>query len=303
MYELARILYNFENDVINLNNRSSMHMILSDPALNDFAQHVFMQDPRRNQILIEEVPDIRARPEDEGRSAPLGLTVIHNSPQNYQLLVPLVFPQGVQMDQETRLRTFSSLVDYAMRFSRGLIPTIVNDAINRAQIMPPTLFNRLLNDRRFLAAATLVPILQQRGDLAGDQNLVERIVHFLFNLANVDDVNAIRFFFSTGLQQLVPDQNVRAEIMRVLVERVLMRVVQVGPETNRPNREEVSLAIGQGLVNSIPTSEMRDHLLNLARASEQYEMAEWLAGLSFESMSFLEGSSSSDSFDWRTGFR
>ena len=90
-----------------------------------------------------------------------------------------------------------------------------------------------MSDQRFLAAARILPILHQQGSLEEHQSLLELIVQLLFRYVNAEDVASIEFFFSTGLQELVENEEDRREIMNELVQRVLMEVVRNGPNLDK----------------------------------------------------------------------
>jgi hypothetical protein len=277
--DLARELYAFEHGVVLFNHRNPLRLLASLSIHRDLFSHILANDPQRNELLRTEFNEPHARTDSHGRAIPIEMAVIHGSLANYQMILPLQLE--VVTTANARMLLFTSLLDYAMRFSPDLVNVVLQDAalvMNRRRLISLSL-------RRgyFSTAAALFRRFQGQGEM-NEEDLIGLIVQLLADYSDNDDVEAIETFFSTHIEHFLSlGVPFSTALQQQLIDRVFMRAVQ-DQDSNRPRREEVSVALLHGLANNF-TRDQRQLGMNLARSSGQRQVLQllgWVATERFE---------------------
>jgi hypothetical protein len=259
----ARRLYDYDRRVVNFNNRNALRLLASLSSHRDLFRHILQNDPQRHQLLLTEVNELFARTRDLGRALPIELAVIHGSRVNFLLILPM---QHEIVTGPTALRRlFTSLADYAMRFSPDLVDVVLQGA-NSSGISPSHMVNYSLRAGDFQMASALISYFQQQGQL-NDQHVIEEIVDALQTYVGNQNLDRITSFFS--FNELPHNL---AGLREALIEQVFMRSVQLDAD---PGREDVSNVLVDNLSYYL-TPDQRQRMMTLARSSGQLRVEERL---------------------------
>ena len=285
-WTLARRVYEFLPRVLHFNRHGALRILLSASRFIELSQEMFEHNPQRNELIRARIPESRARQDEQGHALPIELTAIYGSREHYQMLLPHHLETLENPDTQREL--FTSLVDYAVRFSPHLVNVIQQDAFNHTSISIPELIELTLRRGYVETAEHLSSHFQQQGAL-NQTDLLDVIINTVVHYLRQSNTELIRHFFvnSGGLfNQLGPAE--RATLQTRLIEEVLMQSVRRLETEDRPH-DDVSFALLDHIKGYTP--EQRDRLLAEARASGQVHTGNRLQLYSYETFEVTDSES------------
>lgn len=281
--ELALRVYQFSPGVLHFNHRSPLRILITFASVHLLAANILnieAANPQRRELLLQRIAEVHARPEDQGRSTPLEMTVIHGSHQLYNILRHVMLQ--VVTDETERRDQFASLIDYAIRFSPALITPILNDAREHAQMSPTLMVEYLLRSGYFSSAGRLFRRFRQQRNMT-QNDLIDAIVGAFGHYVEAANEEQINRFFSATNEWLIPlNSQEGEELQDRLINEVLMDAVTIEDTPEHPNRHaNVSILLETRLSGRM-TAELRDLAQARAVESGQVTAATSLMLMNFE---------------------
>jgi hypothetical protein len=296
---LARRLYEFERGVLDFNHGAARRLLVSLHGMEDVSRQIYEAEasiPNRRILILRPLNEIQARATAQQRASPVEISVIHDSSENYNTLLPIVLQ--VVTTPASRLELFVSMLDYAARFSRmNLLGRIQQDALASLHIDSNELLSILLRHGYFSSAAELFSYLEQVGQMNED-DLVDAVISLFEEYRRNQQIDSIRSFFSTAQDVMFPQgSSRRTHLHRSLIDETLMRNLARDPHPGLPRREDFSMALIDGLSNSFDRNR-RDQAVSLANATGQRRAEGYLRMIAVEGLSDISFSPASKKPHW-----